>query len=339
MEEPIIRAKDLAYVRVQAPDLALGEKFLTDFGLSISARSDNTLYARGTDSPHHIYILHKGPLAFRAVAFHAHSMDDLQKLTQANGASPIEKLDEPGGGYVVRLTDPNGHTVEVIHGMEQLEPLDPGPALPLNVDGHRNRVGVHPQVKPGPSTVKRIGHMVIETPDIETSYHWYHKHIGLLRTDLVVRGNDPVFQFARLDKGSDYTDHHTVGFQGSLEDTTRLQHVSFEVKNIDDVMVGHNYLTKQKYKHLWGIGRHRLGGQVYDYWRDPWGRIHEHWADSDVFNADYEPQTVGPDEAEDYWGANLEPPMGYLVQKWNWAAVKNVAGVAWGMLRTKNPSH
>ena len=35
---------------------------------------------------------------------------------------------------------------------------------------------------------------------------------------------------------------------------------------------------------MWGIGRHLLGSQVYDYWADPWGRVHEHWADTDRLN-------------------------------------------------------
>ena len=118
MDEPIIRARDLAYVRVQAPDLGAGEKFLTDFGLAISDRSADALYARGTDPPHHIYILHRGPLAFRTVAFYAQSRDDLERLARCDGASPVQALDEPGGGSVVRLTDPNGHTVEVVHVIE-----------------------------------------------------------------------------------------------------------------------------------------------------------------------------------------------------------------------------
>jgi hypothetical protein len=36
---------------------------------------------------------------------------------------------------------------------------------------------------------------------------------------------------------------------------------------------------------VWGVGRHLLGSQVYDYWADPWGRVHEHWTDSDRLNA------------------------------------------------------
>jgi hypothetical protein len=33
------------------------------------------------------------------------------------------------------------------------------------------------------------------------------------------------------------------------------------------------------------VGRHLLGSQVYDYWADTWGRVHERWADTDRLNA------------------------------------------------------
>ena len=38
------------------------------------------------------------------------------------------------------------------------------------------------------------------------------------------------------------------------------------------------------YAHQWGIGRHILGSQIYDYWLDPWGHMVEHWTDGDLFN-------------------------------------------------------
>src|SRR4029453_13744592 len=63
-------------------------------------------------------------------------------------------------------------------------------------------------------------------------------------------------------------------------------HVSFEVPDVDAVFKDHEYLTRLgKYDHMWGVGRHLLGSQVYDYWADPWGRVHERWADTDRLNA------------------------------------------------------
>ena len=337
MDEPITRAKDLAYVRMQAPDLSVGEKFIDDFGLIISARTEDALYARGTDAPHHVYILHKGEPRCRSIALHMHSLDDLEKLHRYAGATPVEKLDEPGGGHVVRLIDPHGFTVEAIFGMEELPPIDAGVALPLNMDGQRNRIGRFADVKRGASTVKRIGHIVLESKRIEEAYLWYSKHFGILRTDKVLQpsGKDAM-QFARLDKGLEYTDHHTIGFQFCLDGTERLQHISFEVQNFDDLMVGHDHLLGDTaYKHVWGIGRHRLGGQIYDYWKDPWGRIHAHWADTDLLNTEYEATVQNGDGARDYWGPQQQPPVDYAIQKWNLTTVASVFGLVKDALKEK----
>jgi hypothetical protein len=53
-------------------------------------------------------------------------------------------------------------------------------------------------------------------------------------------------------------------------------------------MAGHDHLTSAGYDHHAGIGRHVLGSQIFDYWRDPWGHVLEHFTDGDLLNADYE---------------------------------------------------
>ncbi len=91
-------------------------------------------------------------------------------------------------------------------------------------------------------------------------------------------------------------------------DKTGLNHLSFEVQDIDDVVHGPRATCAQfgKYEHMWGIGRHLLGSQVYDYWADPWGRVHEHWADSDRLNVENGSNLLSAEEAlVSQWG---EPP-------------------------------
>lgn len=56
MQEPIIRVSDIAWIRLQSPDLGRQETFLSDFGLLTSARRPSALYMRGTDPVHHIHI-------------------------------------------------------------------------------------------------------------------------------------------------------------------------------------------------------------------------------------------------------------------------------------------
>ncbi len=67
-------------------------------------------------------------------------------------------------------------------------------------------------------------------------------------------------------------------------------------------MIGHEHLQEKGYEHFWGIGRHSLGSQVFDYWGDPWGRVHEHWADTDVLNASVPPNLWGRGEIGGPWG-------------------------------------
>ena len=69
-------------------------------------------------------------------------------------------------------------------------------------------------------------------------------------------------------------------------------------------MAGHEHLEKKGYQHMWGIGRHLIGSQLFDYWADPWGRVHEHWADTDVLNAHTPPNAWSAAPAPAVHGAS-----------------------------------
>ena len=117
---PWIKATDIAYGRFRAPDLDVMEEFLTRFGLVRSERTPTALYMRGTDPPHHIHITEKGEPKVVGLAYYAPSEGDLARLAKAPGASAVESIDEPGGGKRVRLTEPNGYQIEVVHGIATL---------------------------------------------------------------------------------------------------------------------------------------------------------------------------------------------------------------------------
>src|SRR3984957_17038906 len=99
---PAIKAFDLAYGRLHSPDLDRQEEFLTDFGMVRADRMRNALYMRGTDDPHHIHVTDLGAPRSVGIAVHAASMEDLEKIWRVPCASPIEEIDEPGGGKRVR---------------------------------------------------------------------------------------------------------------------------------------------------------------------------------------------------------------------------------------------
>jgi len=302
-----IKVEDIAYGRLRAPDLDAMEEFLTEFGLVRAARTNDALYMRGTDPDHHIHITEKGAPAFIGFAYSASSEDDLERIAQVPGSSGIENIDEPGGGKRVRLTEPNGYQIEIVHGQETLEPI-PVPFQKLNSGAESdNRAGELMRIHTGPSRVKRIGHGVMGSPKLMETVTWFREILGMVRSDDVYAGEESniIGSFNRCNQGEAFVDHHV--FFCLRHETAGLNHLSFEVHDIDDVFTGHEHLRKiGTYEHMWGLGRHLLGSQVYDYWADPWGRVHEHWADTDRLNVANGGELISAEEGlVSQWG---EPP-------------------------------
>ena len=300
----MIKVEDIAFGRLQSPDLDEAEEFLTNFGMVRSERTDDTLYMRGTDPAPYIHVTHKGDDKFIGLAFRAASEEDLEKVTKVDGASGIEDLDGPGGGKRVRLTEPNGFQIEIVWGMADLEEI-PVPRFGINTAAARDsRLGELTRIQRGPSHVKRLGHAVIMTPDVDGGTKWFRETLGLVPSDEVYAGekDNIIATFNRVDGGEKFVDHHT--FLCIKGEVPGLNHMAFEVHDIDDVFMGNAHLKKLgKYDHVWGLGRHVLGSQVYDYWQDPWGRVHEHWTDSDRLNNKNPPTLISAEEGLDsQWG-------------------------------------
>jgi len=308
----LIKVKDLAYGRLRAPDLDVMEEFLTHFGMARAARTPNALYMRGTDPSHHLHVTEKGDSRFVGFAYYAASEEDLHRVAKAPGASAVEAIDEPGGGKRVRLREPNGYQIEVVHGSEKLapiavvrDPMNTGPE-PLR------RAGVLMRLSKAPAPIKRIGHGVLGTPKVQETVQWFRDTLGFICSDDVYAGdkNNVIGSFNRCDCGDEYVDHHTLFCV--MNERAGLNHMSFEVPDVDAVFMDHEYLTRLgKYEHMWGVGRHLLGSQVYDYWCDPWGRVHEQWADTDRLNAKSGGHLLSAQEAfVSQWGE--DPPQKFL---------------------------
>lgn len=279
-----INVRDVAFVRFNAPDLDTMEQFATAFGLQRAARDEHTLYMRGTDDDGYVHVTHRcDAVGFAGVAFLADAQDDLDKLTREHGFSPSTELDGPGGGRMVYAVDPNGHRVEVVADRGSLGTLPSPVPAPRNGAGTAPRTGVALRLEAGASHVKRLGHCVLEVLDFRTSEVWYKERLGLVTSDEVALDESTAIgAFLRCNRGEDFVDHHTLFLIGSGK--AAFNHAAFEVADFDDLMRGNTHLSGAGYTHQWGIGRHILGSQIYDYWLDPWGHMVEHWTDGDLFN-------------------------------------------------------
>lgn len=304
MAPPIIKVQDVAFPRFQVPDLDLMQKFLEAFGMHVSERTEDVLYMRGTSSAHHIHVTHKGETNFLGLAFFA-SRQDLDALSAATGV-PVEVNNEPGGGFVVHLHDPDGRIVDVIAEMKEVAPIATKEHAPVNTADARVRVDVLQRVPLGPCQVKRFGHSAIKTTSLKTTAAWYHDTLGLLASDdtYLEDPEAPFGRFMRCDRGDEGADHHSLLILETGE--VKLGHCAWEVADFDDLMAGREALISFGARHYWGVGRHILGGQVFDYWKDPFNFTVEHWTDTDLLTASVAPASHSVFEGINQWGPN--PP-------------------------------
>jgi len=313
---PIVKADKLLFVHFERPDLAKVEEYLCDFGLISIKRTDTDLFLRGTDPQPYIYRATRGPAArFLGLGFSVATGADLEKLAKATGR-PIEQDAAPGGGSVVRLTDPEGVAVHVLHGYRTAEQLPLRAAIPHNAPNGIVRVNDTQRPTLEPPQVTKLGHLVLETPDFDKSARWYMDTLGFIPSDVMcLPDGTPVGSFMRLDRGDEPSDHHTLFVAMGLE--SKVDHVAFEVVDLDAVEMGQQVMYAKRYRHAWGVGRHLLGSQIFDYWRDPWGQKHEHYADGDLFDSK-QPAGYhvldraglyqwGPDLPDDFIDARMTP--------------------------------
>jgi catechol 2,3-dioxygenase-like lactoylglutathione lyase family enzyme len=302
-DDVTIKVNDVAFVRFQSPDLDGTETFLNDFGMRCLARDESTLYMRGTNGDGFLHCTHLGEKPdFIGFAFSADSEADLQELSTMDGFSKVCDLDGPGGGRVVRAIDPNGFQVEVVAERHVIGPLETPTSISYNTAESRSRKGAPVRLGPGPSHVLRLGHCVLNVLDFRTSETWYKTHVGLVTSDEIKLDDDTALgAFLRCDRGEHYVDHHSLFLVGLGR--AEFNHAAFEVADFDDLMRGHSHLKAKARTPQWGIGRHVLGSQIYDYWLDPHGYMLEHWTDGDLFNNQTPPNIAGIDQLlESQWG-------------------------------------
>jgi len=313
---PIVKAEQLLFVHFERPDLEQTEQYLRDFGLVVTERSQHDLFMRGAGPQPYIYRVTQGPNArFLGLGFSVPSKEDLRKLATAFGCR-IESAKTPGGGSFVRLQDPEGVTVDILHGFTAGNKMPLRAAIPHNAPNQIVRVNDTQRPTLEPPQVTKLGHLVLEAPDFNKSARWYMDTLGFIPSDVMcLPDGTPVGSFMRLDRGDEPTDHHTLFVAMGLE--SKVDHVAFEVVDLDAVEIGQQVMLANRYKHSWGVGRHLLGSQIFDYWRDPWGQKHEHYADGDLFDSAQEPgyhlldrqglYQWGPDLPDDFIDAGMTP--------------------------------
>ena len=285
--EPIVRADAVLNVTFGRRDVRTMCSFLEDFGFISCEPAGDIVHLRGHgEAPYLVSVRASAHDTFIGFALAARSADDLYVLAKATGAA-VDRVEGPGGGLRVRLTDPDGLEVDFVHGFDRAPALATHESVsPINTAHRKPRLNATVRRALAPSPIFKVGHVVLQRPDFDRAAHWYMRHFGIIPSDVqCLPDGRPALGFFRLDRGPEPADHHTLALLGGPG--TKLLHVAFETLDLDSVGQGNQFLRMRGWTHHWGIGRHVLGSQVFDYWKDPVGDEWEHYTDGDVMNADY----------------------------------------------------
>eukprot|EP00941_MAST-03F_sp_MAST-3F-sp1_P003380 g3380.t1 len=236
-------------------------------------------------------------------AFDIHDESGFNALAALPYSKTEDVKDARGGGKKVILTDPDGLIVEVRYGFGEITELfDDEPERPEHNGRWKNNRDAdsprHLARKWRPPPIAKIMHCAFHPRNVLKSLKWYQDHFGFIVSDFLYPATKkyrptPLGTFLRTDLGDEPSDHHTFFMLAiPADEPGELDHCAFEVRDYDDVAEGHRYLAMKaalgrKYSFGVGVGRHMLGGQIYDYWREPVQHMWEHACDSDRMTSSY----------------------------------------------------
>lgn len=303
-------AQSLAYVMFQVTDLALMRRFMNDFGMSkVDYPADpHQLLLRGSgDTP----VIHVSRLGednrFLGLALNVSCAQDLRFLADQPGASAMEDNPYPGGGKRVRLRTPDGIEITALHGVQPAAALEQRAPHLFNSATEKPRINASVRARPAIAPVLSLGHCVLRVSNCQESSAWFTHHFGMVVSDYIsTPALHPIGAFMRFDHGEKLVDHHSLLINESHE--IGMHHCGFEVLDIDAVYTAHDYLLEKGYALECGVGRHLLGSQIYDYWRDPFGNRVEHYTDGDMVNHHHQAtHFTGSGDGTTQWGMKVPP--------------------------------
>ncbi|SUA46383.1 Iron-dependent extradiol dioxygenase [Nocardia africana] len=203
-----------------------------------------------------------------------------EEAVAAGGQVEREPGDAVGPGHEASaaVRDPDGNLVQLLYGAAVTE------------ESHRARI-----VAP-----RKLGHVVLNTPQRVVLERFYGR-LGLRVSDRTARG----MSFLRCNR-----DHHSLAVCDS--ERTGIQHIAFDVVDMDNVMTALGALTREGTPCVWGPGRHGPGNNIFTYYADPAGVFVEYYAEleqvEEEVDGPVEPIFWGEEWKGDTWGYAGPPP-------------------------------
>lgn len=257
----------LRAVELKVVDVPKAAEFLEQtWGLADAGKHGGRRYFRGTADHPYIFSLTEA------------SAPGLEAITFAGSAGEISRLagkkiaafDAPGGGSGVEIEGPEGQRYRFVTDTKTAEkPVD------------RNRP-------------IELSHVVLNTGDWQKSERFAVEVLGFRVSD-----RTRMMSFVRCNPK-----HHAIAYVNS--DISSLNHIAFEMRDLDAVMNGIGRMREAGYPCSWGPGRHGPGNNVFGYFVAPFGPVIEYTAELGEVGEDY--RVGGPEDWKwppgrtDHWG-------------------------------------
>lgn len=300
----------IAHVYYRHKEWEKAHQFLLDFGFEELNQTDDKIYYRGYGREPFVYCLIKSDKEeFGGAGFVVESEDDLNYAAKVlpDATGPYE-LDAPGGGKCVTFKEPvDGFEWHLVYGQTPAPDERVLPQLSFNfpTDKHRPKAQFQ-RFEKKPAPVHKLGHFGLCVTNFNKAYEFYHTHFNFIDSELNHNEKgENVTVFMRLDRGKEAVDHHTFFFFEGPR-APHVHHSSFETHDFDTQVLGHDWLRHKGYENCWGVGRHIMGSQIFDYWFDPSRFILEHYVDGDLLDSEHPTNVTpaGPDTLH-VWGPDL----------------------------------
>jgi catechol 2,3-dioxygenase-like lactoylglutathione lyase family enzyme len=255
------RVNGLRSVELGVHDLKKSMEFYRNvWALKEVSGEGDTVHLRATGPAHHVVTLRERPRAsLLGVHFSAPdraTVDALHAKAKAFGATvdsaPGTLPASEGGGYGFRVTSPEGH------------PL----AISSDVAQHNDSAGQASQPI-------RLNHIVINSAEIEKQTSFFLDVLGFKWSDSTM-----MMDFIRCS-----ANHHSIAIARGKGPS--LNHMAYEMPNIDGLMRGAGRLRKNGYEIMWGVGRHGPGNNVFSYFVEPNGFVTEYTTEVDQVDDSY----------------------------------------------------
>jgi catechol 2,3-dioxygenase-like lactoylglutathione lyase family enzyme len=142
----------------------------------------------------------------------------------------------------------------------------------------------------------QLTHAVINSTDVEACERFAVENLGFKVSDRTAH-----MRFVRCNRK-----HHALAYANAQ--LASLNHIAFEMRDVDAVMRGIGRLRDAGYDVVWGPGRHGPGNNVFGYFIAPWGGIVEYTAEVSEVGDDY--RVGSPEDWKwppgriDHWGVS-----------------------------------